>query len=206
MSVVDNVDGIEPEKSSTIDDAPRILFATKEEWEAWLDAEAESAKGVWVQLAKKAAPYSTVSYADAVEVALCFGWIDGIKRKHDEHSSVQRFTPRRPKSMWSKINREKALTLIESGRMRPSGMRAIEAAQKDGRWDAAYDPPSTAVVPDDLQAALDANEEAKQFFATLSSSNRFAIIVRVQQAKRPETRAKRIREFVAMLERHEKLY
>lgn len=193
------------DKASKLDDAPIILFASKEEWAAWLEAEAESATGVWLQLAKKAAPFTSVSYVDAVEVALCFGWIDGIKRRHDEHSSVQRFTPRRAKSMWSKINREKALALIESGRMRPSGMRAIEAAQKDGRWDAAYDPPSTAVPSDDLQAALDANEEAKQFFATLSSSNRFAIIVRVQQAKRPETRAKRIREFVAMLERHEKI-
>lgn len=194
------------DKANKPDDAPIIFFANQAEWEAWLEAEAENTKGVWVQLAKKAAPYASVSYFEAVEVALCFGWIDGPKRRHDEYSSLQKFTPRRPKSIWSKINREKAQALIASGRMRPSGMRAIEAAQKDGRWDAAYDPPSTAVPPDDLQAALDANEEAKHFFQTLTSSNRFAIIFRVQQAKRPETRAKRIRDFVAMLARHEKIY
>lgn len=200
MSTKDNA---AEEKGGKLDDTAIMLFATQGEWEAWLEAEAENAKGVWLQLAKKAAPYRSVSYAEAVEVALCFGWIDGLKRRHDEHSSLQKFTPRRPKSIWSKINREKAQALIDSGRMRPSGMRAIEAAQKDGRWDAAYDPPSRAVVPDDLQAALDANEEAKQFFATLSSSNRYAILFRLQRVKRAETRAKHIRDFVAMLERQE---
>ncbi|HET9223725.1 MAG TPA: YdeI/OmpD-associated family protein, partial [Roseiflexaceae bacterium] len=138
--------------------------------------------------------------------ALCYGWIDGQKKSHDEASWLQKFTPRGAKSIWSKVNREKALSLIESGQMQPAGLAAVESAKQDGRWEAAYDSQSAAGVPDDLQAELDRNPTAKAFFSTLNSRNRYAILFRIQTAKKAETRAKRIQEFVGMLERHEKLY
>ena len=184
---------------------PTILFETPEDWVAWLDKHAD-ADGVWMRLAKKASGIQSIDYAQALEVALCYGWIDGHKKSYDEESWLQKFTPRRAKSIWSKINREKAQTLIDSGRMQPAGLRAVEAAQQDGRWEAAYDSQSNATVPDDFQAALDANEVAKNFFDTLNRVNRYALLFRIHQAKRPETRAKRIQEFVAMLERNEKIY
>ncbi|MDQ3083035.1 MAG: YdeI/OmpD-associated family protein, partial [Gemmatimonadota bacterium] len=146
------------------------------------------------------------SFTEALDVALCYGWIDGQRRSFDEESFFQRFTPRRKKSIWSKINRAKAADLIKCGRMRPAGLAAIEAAKADGRWDAAYDSGRTAEVPEDLQAELDANPDAKAFFATVSSQNRYAILFRVQTAKKPETRAKRIKQFVGMLARKETLH
>jgi uncharacterized protein YdeI (YjbR/CyaY-like superfamily) len=184
---------------------PIILYETPDDWAAWLEKHAD-ATGVWVRLAKKGSGITSIDYAQAVEVALCYGWIDGHKKSYDEQSWLQKFTPRAVKSIWSKINREKAQALIDSGRMKPAGMRAIEAAQKDGRWEAAYDSQSNATVPDDFQTALDANEAAKGFFATLNRVNRYALLFRIHQAKRAETRAKRIQEFVAMLERNEKIY
>jgi uncharacterized protein YdeI (YjbR/CyaY-like superfamily) len=188
------------------DDLPTILFATQAEWTAWLDANGATAKGLWVRLAKKNSGLHSIDYAQALEVALCYGWIDGLKRTYDEQSWLQRFTPRGPKSIWSKINRDKAQALIDAGRMQPAGLAAVEAAQRDGRWDAAYDSQSNATVPDDFQAALDANPAAHAFFATLNSVNRYAILFRIHQAKRAETRAKRIRDFVEMLARQEKIY
>jgi uncharacterized protein YdeI (YjbR/CyaY-like superfamily) len=147
-----------------------------------------------------------VTYAEAVDAALCYGWIDGQKLPYDESSWLQRFTPRGPRSVWSKINTGKAQALIESGRMRAAGLAAIERAKTDGRWESAYAPASTAAVPPDLQAALDANPKAKAFFATLKGTNRYAVIYRVHTAKRPETRARRIAEFIGRLERHETVH
>jgi uncharacterized protein YdeI (YjbR/CyaY-like superfamily) len=182
------------------------LFETQDDWASWLEEHHADAPGLWLRLAKKDAGIASINYNEALEVALCYGWIDGQKKSYDTTSWLQKFTPRGAKSIWSKINREKAQQLIESARMRPAGLAAIERAREDGRWDAAYDSQSNATVPDDLQAALDANPEAQAFFATLNSTNRYAILFRIHTAKKPETRAKRIAQFIGMLERHEKLY
>jgi uncharacterized protein YdeI (YjbR/CyaY-like superfamily) len=184
----------------TKNDLPVMAFPTAEAWTAWLEAHGTDSRGVWLKIAKKGAAEATVSYAEALDAALCFGWIDGQKGALDEVYWLQRFTPRGPRSRWSRVNREKATALHEAGAMRPAGLREMEAAQADGRWDAAYEGQRAATVPDDLQAALDANETAKAFFATLSSANRYAILYRLQEAKRPETRARRLEKFVAMLE------
>jgi uncharacterized protein YdeI (YjbR/CyaY-like superfamily) len=181
-------------------------FATAEEWEAWLRAHHDTAPGIWIKFARKGSGIPTVTYMEALHAALCFGWIDGQARGGDESFYVQRFTPRRPRSIWSKRNVKFATELIESGRMQPAGLREVERAKADGRWDAAYDAPSTATVPDDLQAALNAEPEAAAFFATLKGQNRYAILHRVQTAKKPETRARRIATFVAMLKRGDTLY
>jgi uncharacterized protein YdeI (YjbR/CyaY-like superfamily) len=161
---------------------------------------------VWIKFARKGSGVASVTYMEALHAALCFGWIDGQARGVDEASYVQRFTPRRARSIWSKRNREFATALIESGRMQPAGLREVERAKADGRWDAAYDAPSTATVPDDLRAALDASPRAAAFFETLKGQNRYAILHRVQTAKKPETRARRIATFVAMLERGETIH
>jgi uncharacterized protein YdeI (YjbR/CyaY-like superfamily) len=179
--------------------ADALPFASRDAWEAWLDAHHEDSDGVWLKIAKKGSGLESVTHPEALETALCFGWIDGRRRALDERHFLQRFTPRRARSRWSKINRDKATELIESGRMRPAGLREVAAARADGRWDAAYEGQRTATVPEDLQRALDADERASAFFATLSSQNRYAILYRVQDAKRPETRARRIERFVAML-------
>jgi len=185
---------------------PILLFEQQDDWAAWLDEHHASSAGVWLRLAKKASDLQSLSYAEALDVALCYGWIDGQKNSYDESSWLQKFTPRGARSIWSKINREKAQQLIESGKMKPAGLKAIESAKNDGRWDGAYDSQSRATVPSDFQAALDGNPEASAFFATLNSVNRYAILFRIETAKKPETRAKRIQEFIRMLERHEKLH
>lgn len=185
---------------------PVLLFDHPDAWEAWLAEHAESAPGVWLQLAKKAASLQSISYQDAVEVALCYGWIDGQAKGYDEISWLQRFTPRRPQSVWSQINRAKALALIEQGRMQPAGLAAIERARANGRWDAAYDSPRTAAPPEDFQKALDETPAAKTFFETLNSQNRYAILYRIQTAKKAETRQKRITQFIQMLENQETIY
>jgi len=185
---------------------PILLFERQDDWAAWLDEHHASSAGVWLRLAKKASDLQSLSYAEALDVALCYGWIDGQKNSYDESSWLQKFTPRGARSIWSKINREKAQQLIESGKMKPTGLKAIESAKNDGRWDGAYDSQSRATVPSDFQAALDGNPEASAFFATLNSVNRYAILFRIETAKKPETRAKRIQEFIRMLERHEKLH
>jgi uncharacterized protein YdeI (YjbR/CyaY-like superfamily) len=168
-------------------------------WSKWLERNHGATQGVWLKFAKKGTGVKTVTYLEAVEEALCYGWIDGQASGHDETYYLQRFTPRRRRSKWSQINRTKAERLIAEGRMQPAGIEQIEAAKADGRWDAAYPSPRVATVPDDLQAALDENPEAKAFFGSLSSQNRYAILYRVADAKRAETRAKRIAEYVAML-------
>jgi uncharacterized protein YdeI (YjbR/CyaY-like superfamily) len=181
-------------------------FERQVDWEAWLNENHDSSPGVWLQLAKKGADVPSVSYDEAVEVALCYGWIDGQKQTHSDQFWLQKFTRRSSKSVWSKINRDKALALIKAKKMKPAGLKEIERAKLDGRWDAAYDSSSKATVPSDFQSELDANERAKAFFATLDSRNRYAILYRIQTAKKAETRAKRISQFVLMLERHEKIH
>ncbi|GBL44532.1 putative periplasmic membrane protein [Sulfuriferula multivorans] len=162
--------------------------------------------GVWLQIAKKGAAIPSVSYDEAIEIALCFGWIDGKKQTHDEQFWLQKFTRRSAKSVWSKINKEKALALIKAGNMKPAGLKQIESAKTDGRWDAAYDSASKATVPSDFQSALDANARARGFFEALDSRNRYAVLFRIQTVKKAETRARRIAQFVQMLERHEKVH
>lgn len=183
-----------------------IVFDTPEDWEAWLEENHASSPGVWLRIGKKGSGMTTVTHEQALDGALCHGWIDGQRKSLDDVSFLQKFTPRGKKSIWSKVNREKVQRLTDSGRMRPGGIRAVEAARADGRWDAAYDSVREATVPDDLQAALDASPAAKAFFATLTSQNRYAILFRTHTARKPETRAKRIREFIAMLERGETVY
>jgi uncharacterized protein YdeI (YjbR/CyaY-like superfamily) len=185
---------------------PTLTFATQSEWEAWLEANGSVSSGVWLRLAKKSAEQPTLTYAQAVEGALCHGWIDGQKKSHDGAYWLQRFTPRSTRSIWSKINKAKAEALIAAKRMRPAGLAAIERAKLDGTWDAAYASSSTATIPDDLQRALDANPKAKAFFETLNSQNRFAILFRIQNVKKAETRAKKIAQYIEMLSKGEKIY
>jgi uncharacterized protein YdeI (YjbR/CyaY-like superfamily) len=187
-------------------DLPVLLFTSQHEGEAWLHEHHTASRGVWLRHAKKASGLQSVSYAEALGVALCYGWIDGQKKSYDESSWLQKWTPRAAKSIWSNVNREKIGQLIENERMQPAGIAAVEAAKRDGRWDAAYDSLSQATVPDDFQAALDTNPQANAFFATLNKQNRYAILWRIQTAKKAETRAKRIQQFIEMLERHEKLH
>ena len=187
-------------------DLPTLAFDSRQAWEEWLATHHATARGLWVTFAKKNSGITSVSFPDALEVALCYGWIDGQRRSLDESWYLQRFTPRAPRSRWSKINRAKAEALIAAGTMRPAGLREVERARADGRWEAAYDSPRTATVPDDLAAALEANPGAAAFFATLDSGNRYAILHRIAEAKRPETRARRITTYVAMLAAGEKLH
>ena len=187
-------------------DLPILPFASKKKWADWLARQHDKSSGVWLKLAKKGSEIPSVTYDEAVEVALCYGWIDGQKKGFDDKYWLQKFTPRGARSIWSKINTEKAQKLIKSGEMKPTGLQAIEAAKQDGRWDAAYESQKTISVPDDFQAALDKNPKAKAFFVTLNSVNRYAILFRIHNAKKAETRAKRIQQFVGMLEKGEKLH
>lgn len=186
-------------------DLPIIAFDDADAWEQWLVAQAD-AKGLWLKIAKKGAGVPTVNYAEALDVALCHGWIDGQKRSFDDRFFLQRFTPRRPKGLWSKINIGHVERLIAAGRMRDGGLREVEAAKADGRWDAAYDGARAMEVPPELAAALAKNRKAKAFFETLNSTNRYAVCWRVQTAKKPETKEKRVEALVAMLARGEKLH
>jgi uncharacterized protein YdeI (YjbR/CyaY-like superfamily) len=187
-------------------DLPVVGFATRAEWAAWLGSEHAASAGVWLRIARKDGGAESVSYSDALDVALCHGWIDGQKDRLDERFWLQRFTPRKPRSRWSKRNRERAEALIASGEMAAAGMAEIERARADGRWDAAYDSHSTAMVPDDLRAQLDQDDAAREFFEGLDSTNRYAILYRIQEARRPETRARRIAKFVAMLREGRKIH
>jgi uncharacterized protein YdeI (YjbR/CyaY-like superfamily) len=184
-------------------DYPIILFADRAAFRAWLSAHHASKTGLWLRIAKAASPLLSVTYADALDVALCFGWIDGQKQRHDAESFLQKFTPRQKRSAWSKRNREHVQRLLAAGEMHPAGLAAVAAAKADGRWDRAYDSSRTATVPDDLRAALDEHPKASAFFDTLTSANRYAILYRIQTAVKPETRARRIAELVAMLRRRE---
>jgi uncharacterized protein YdeI (YjbR/CyaY-like superfamily) len=185
---------------------PTFQFESKKKWADWLAKQHDKSAGVWLQLAKKDSGIPSVTYEEALDVALCYGWIDGQKKAFDDRYWLQKFTPRGPKSIWSKINTEKAEKLIASGEMKPAGFKAVEAAKQDGRWEAAYSSQKNTSVPEDFQAALDSNKKAKVFFASLNSANRYAILFRIQTAKKAETRAKRIQQFIEMLERGEKLY
>ena len=187
-------------------DLPIKLFKNWKDWGAWLDKNHLNSTGLWLRIAKKTADIKSVSYAEALEVALCYGWIDGQKKTYDENTWLQKFTPRGPRSIWSAINREKATELIKKGLMNPAGLRAIERAKENGQWKSAYDSQSRIALPDDFQGELDKNAKAKAFFATLNSANRYAILFRLHTAKKPETRAKRLRQFIEMLEKHEKLH
>ena len=185
---------------------PIIPFASSGAWDAWLEEHHATSDGLWLKIAKKGSGLETVTYDQAVEIALCYGWIDGQVRKFDEYYYLQRFTPRRPRSKWSKINRQKATELIERGEMRPAGLSEVERARADGRWDAAYDAPSTATVPEDLLRELERNQKAREFFSELDGRNRYAILYQIQDAKRPKTRARRIARYVAMLAEQRKPY
>ncbi len=187
-------------------DLPILEFQQPSDWADWLEENHATSSGAWLRLAKKGSGIPSVSYDEALETALCFGWIDGQKKSHDEKTWLQKFTPRGPRSIWSKVNREKVAKLGASGRMRPAGWQAVERAKENGQWEAAYDAQSRAAIPPDLQAELDRNQDAKEFFASLNSQNRYAILFRIQTVKKAETRARRIREFIAMLKRKEKLH
>ncbi len=193
-------------RAKTIDGVGIWLFRSKGEWAAWLDENHRRSAGVWVRIGKKGAELRTVSYLEALDVALCYGWIDGQKKPESEEAWLQKFAPRAERSVWSKINREKALGLIASGAMTAAGLAAIENGRKSGRWEAAYDSPRGAVVPEDLRAALAARPRAKAFFETLNKANRYAVLWRIQTVKKAETRARKIAQFVAMLEKGEKLH
>ena len=182
------------------------MIEDQETWLFWLRTNHAASSGVWLRIAKKGANVRSVSYPQAVDAALCFGWIDGQKKSDDESYWLQRFTPRSEKSIWSKINREKAIRLIELGQMNAAGLREVERARRDGRWDGAYDSPSGATISADFQAVLNKTPRAKAFFATLDRRNRYAVLFRIQTAKRAETRAKRIKQFAEMLSRHEKIH
>ena len=185
-------------------DLEDALFPDQPAFEAWLESNRESSPGIWCLFAKKDSGQTSVTYKEAVEVALCFGWIDGQARTSDREGFFRvRFVQRRPRSVWSKINRNKVLGLIESGLMRPSGLAQIELAKANGQWDRAYDGPATAVVPPDLEAALKKNAKARAFFKTLDRTNRYSVLWRVQTAASPATRARRIETLVDKLARHE---
>ena len=182
------------------------FFPTPADFRKWLEKNHAKSTGLWLRLAKKDSGLQSISYAVALEVALCFGWIDGQKKPENDRTWLQRFVPRSRKSIWSKINREKVENLINNGRVKPAGLKAIEEAKNCGRWDAAYDSPSRSAVPDDFQAALTTNPRANEFFQTLDRANRYAILFRIQTVKKAETRARKIREFIAMLARQEKIH
>lgn len=193
-------------KPAPTNELPTLSFVDQQAWETWLAKHQAESAGVWLQFAKKGTGVQSITYAEALEGALIWGWIDGQARRLDETFYLQRFTPRRPKSIWSKINRERAEALIAAGRMQPPGLVQVERAKADGRWDAAYDSPSKSQVPPDLQAALDGNAKAAKFFATLDAQNRYSILHRLQTHKRAETRAAKLAKFVEMLERGEKIH
>lgn len=183
-----------------------IEFASAAELQDWLSRNYAASGGFWLKLRNKAAGEDVLTYAQALDVALCYGWIDGQKGKLDDAHWLQRFTPRSARSRWSKVNREKVAALIEQGRMEPPGIAEVERAKADGRWEAAYAGAKSATVPDDLARALEANPAAAEFFKTLDSQNRYSILYRVQDAKKPETRARRIEKYVGMLANHEKIH
>ena len=188
------------------DGLPKSPFPSATEWEAWLEDNHAVSEGVWIKMAKKGAGTESVRYPEVLESALCFGWIDGRREALDDQYFLQRFTPRRPRSRWSRINREKAERLIADGRMRAGGLAEVERAKADGRWEAAYEGQKSITVPEDLRRELDTRPQAKAFFAALSSQNRYAILYRLQDAKKPETRGRRLAKFVAKLEAGEAIY
>jgi uncharacterized protein YdeI (YjbR/CyaY-like superfamily) len=184
----------------------RRTFANKKAWQKWLHANHATTREIWIQMAKAASGIASLTHSEAVDVALCYGWIDGQVRRLDENYSLRRFIPRRKDSIWSQINRAKSLELIKQGCMQPAGIAAIEQAKSNGRWDAAYQPPSDKTLPADLEEALKKSPKAAAFFKTLNGQNRYAILFRLQTAKKAETRTKRLATFVEMLERGKTLH
>lgn len=193
-------------KAAKQDLKPVRAFRTRNDFERWLEKNHTNQEGVWIRFAKQASGIKSVSHPEALETALCYGWIDALRLPESETTYLQRFLPRRPKSLWSRINREKAVSLIESGRMRPAGLAEVERAKRDGRWESAYDSPANAKVPPDFQRALDRNPRAKAFFGTLNRVNRYAILWRLATAKKPETRERLSQRFLDMLEKGETLH
>jgi uncharacterized protein YdeI (YjbR/CyaY-like superfamily) len=187
------------------DNLPVIRFETEQQWIDWLEANVGQ-PGVWMQIAKKNSGVISISYQQALDIALCFGWIDGLKNKFDDKTFIQRFTARKPNSKWSKINRDKAELLIAEGKMRPSGLASIETAKRKGTWQTAYDSQKNITVPQDFQSELDNNPQAADFFNTLESVNRYAILYRLQTARTPELRTKKLKQFIEMLTRKEKIH
>ncbi|MFF2155074.1 YdeI family protein [Paenibacillus chitinolyticus] len=185
---------------------PVLCFENQEAFEIWLESNHETSPGILLQIAKKNARLVTVSYQEALESALCYGWIDSQKKTFDDQSWLQRFTPRGDRSIWSKVNKDKAEQLIADARMKPGGFKAIEDAKRSGQWDKAYEPQSSSSVPEDFAARLELNARAKAFYDTLNKQNKFAIHFRIQNVKKQETREKRIQQFIEMLERGEKIY
>ena len=183
-----------------------MLFKNAGAFETWLKKNHGASEGLWLKIAKRGAKEPSVTYPEAVEIALCWGWIDGQKKGLEEAHFLQRFTPRRARSIWSKINVDKVAALIEAGRMQAPGHAQIEAAKADGRWAQAYDGARTSTAPEDLLAALEAEPRAKAFFATINAANRYAVLWRIQTAVKPETRAKRIAQLVEMLSRSETIH
>ncbi len=198
--------GVKTSAKNAAFELPVKLFLDKKSWAAWLEKHHAQSTGLWLRIAKKDSELRSVTYPEAVDVALCYGWIDGQKRPENESSWLQRFGPRGAGSLWSKINREKALRLMASGEMRPAGAAAIENAKQSRRWESAYDSATKATVPEDLQAALEANPAAKAFFDGLDKTNRYAVLWRIQTVKRAETRARKIEQFVGMLARGERIH
>ena len=185
---------------------PLLSFASKKKWSDWLAKQHDKSAGVWLKLAKKDSGILSITYEEALDVALCYGWIDGQKKGFDDQYWLQKFTPRGPKSIWSKLNTEKAGRLIASGEMQPAGLQVIEAARRDGRWEAAYASQKNISIPEDFQAALYKNAKAKVFFMSLKGAERYSFLFRIHHAKKAETRKKRIQQYVEMLERGEKIH
>ncbi len=188
------------------DNLPVLSFETQQDWEAWLTEHHTDIGGIWLKIAKKETGVSSINYSEALESAICYGWIDGQKASFDDRYWLQKFTPRRPKSIWSKVNCDKATALIAEGRMQPTGLRQVELAKADGRWGSAYESQSKITIPPDFQSELDKNQQAKDFFSTLDSRNRYAILFRIQTAKKPETRSARIQKFIEMLAKNQRIY
>ena len=192
--------------SSARTEDPTRAFRDAKAWESWLAKNHNAADGIWMRLAKKASAIKSITYPEAVEVALCYGWIDGLKRPESATTWLQRFTPRRKRSIWSEINCNKALGLIAGGRMMPAGLEEVERAKRDGRWDAAYASPKSATMPPDFEKELNRHPKAKAFFKTISRTNSYAIMWRIQTAKKPETRARRIATYIDMLEKGDTIH
>ncbi len=183
-----------------------MLFETQQDWERWLTEHHTATVGIWLKIAKKETGIPSVNYSEALDSALCYGWIDGQKASFDDQYWLQKFTPRRPKSIWSKVNCDKATALIAEGRMQPEGIRQVELAKTDGRWESAYESQSKITIPADFQSELDKNQKAKDFYSTLNSINRYAILFRIHSAKKPATRSARINKFIEMLSNNQKIY
>lgn len=187
-------------------DMPVISFQSAKDWSAWLSKNAQTSKGVWLKIFKKDSKEKTVTYAEALEESLCYGWIDGQKKSFDELAWLQKFCPRRPKSIWSKVNVAHIERLTKEGRMKPQGLKEVAAAKEDGRWEKAYDAQSTMSIPDDFMKALSKNKKAAEFYKSLNKANLFAIAFRLQTAKKPETRQKRMELILEMLSKGQKFH